>query len=251
MSLPLTFKPSKNFKFIRLGNNNDGGYLLGNQTINDTKTLISFGVLDDCSFENDFKEKNQVKILCFDQINYKTFWIKKIYNDLGASIYNFNFPFLKKTLSKYFMFKKFFKNKSNFLFKKYITKGSLNEILENNKNIEKPLLLKIDIEGSEYRLLDEIISNQNFLSGLIIEFHDVDLNLNKINEFIENFSLSLSHIHPNNYGLIDNLGNPSVIEMTFEKNPVSESGKNILPNLLDQPCDPEKKDIELNFSIQN
>ena len=58
------------------------------------------------------------------------------------------------------MFKKFFKNKSNFLFKKYITKGSLNEILGNNKNIEKPLLLKIDIEGSEYRLLDEIISNQ-------------------------------------------------------------------------------------------
>ena len=45
MSLPLTFKPSKNFKFIRLGSNNDGGYLLGNQTINDTKTLISFGVL--------------------------------------------------------------------------------------------------------------------------------------------------------------------------------------------------------------
>ena len=71
----------------------------------------------------------------------------------------------------------------------------MNEILGNNKNIEKPLLLKIDIEGSEYRLLDEIISNQNFLSGLIIEFHDVDLNLNKINEFIENFSLSLSHIH--------------------------------------------------------
>ena len=29
--------------------------------------------------------------------------------------------------------------------------------------------------------------------------------------------------------------------MTFEKNPVSESGKNILPNLLDQPCDPEKR----------
>ena len=38
--------------------------------------------------------------------------------------------------------------------------------MKNNKNIEKPLLLKIDIEGSEYRLLDEIISNQNFLSGL-------------------------------------------------------------------------------------
>ena len=65
MSLPLTFKPSKNFKFIRLGNNNDGGYLLGNQTINDTKTLISFGVLDDCSFEKDFKEKNQVKNFMF------------------------------------------------------------------------------------------------------------------------------------------------------------------------------------------
>ena len=57
MSLPISFKPNKNFKLIRLGSNNDGGYLIGNQTINDTKTLVSFGILDDCSFEKDFKEK--------------------------------------------------------------------------------------------------------------------------------------------------------------------------------------------------
>ena len=59
MSLPISFKPNKNFKLIRLGSNNDGGYLIGNQTINDTKTLVSFGILDDCSFEKDFKEKTK------------------------------------------------------------------------------------------------------------------------------------------------------------------------------------------------
>ena len=35
--------------------------------------------------------------------------------------------------------------------------------------------------------------------------------------------------------------------MTFEKKPVFEAGKNILPNNLDQPCDPEKEEIKLVF----
>ena len=58
MSLPAEYKPKKNFSLIRLGRDNDGGYLIGYNTIKNTKSLISFGILDDCSFENDFKRKN-------------------------------------------------------------------------------------------------------------------------------------------------------------------------------------------------
>ena len=73
----------------------------------------------------------------------------------------------------------------------------------------------------------------------------------KIREFIEKISLSLTHIHPNNYGPLDNAGNPTVIEMTFEKKPIADLGENNLPNTFDQPCDPEKKEIELTFSAKH
>ncbi len=248
MTLPILLKPNKNFKLIRLGRENDGGYLIGKKTIESTKALISFGILDDCSFEKKFKELNPINIFCFDLINYKTYWLKRIYNDLGASIFNFNFSYFKNTLLRFFEFKNFFKDKSNFLFNKQISSGNLNEIIQDYDNIEKPILLKIDIEGSEYRLLDEIILNQNYLSGLIIEFHDVDLNIEKIKSFIKNFNLSLTHIHGNNYGSILKTGDPCVLELTFEKNPEYLTGNKTLPHSLDQPCNPKKEEIILNFS---
>lgn len=247
MSLPAGYKPKKNFSLIRLGRDNDGGYLIGYNTIKNTKSLISFGILDDCSFENDFKRKNSVEIFCFDLTDYKSYWIRRIYNDFGSSIYNFNFSFLKNTIKRYFEFKRFFEAEENFLYKKNIIKGSLKELMENLNMIKKPFLIKIDIEGSEYRLLDEILFHQKFLTGLVIEFHDVDLNQEKISEFIKNFNLELTHIHPNNFGLKDENGDPKVIEMTFEKNPLIEEGLNNLPNDLDQPCDSKNQEIELNF----
>ena len=85
------------------------------------------------------------------------------------------------------------------------------------------------------------------MTGLIIEFHNVDLNQKKISEFINNFNLELTHIHPNNFGLKDENGDPKVIEMTFEKTPLVNEGTNDLPNDLDQPCDSKNEEIELNF----
>ena len=246
MSLPVEFKPKKNFSLVRFGRDNDGGYLIGLNTVQSAKSLISFGILDDCSFENDFKAKNPVGIFCFDYIDYKSYWIRRIYNDIGASIYNFNFSFFK-TILRYFEFKSFFKDKDNFIYKKNLVKGSLKEIIESTQIIGKPFFIKIDIEGSEYRLLNELIFYQNFLTGLVIEFHDVDLNQEKISEFINSFNLELTHIHPNNFGLKDESGDPKVIEMTFEKNPSIKEGLNKLPNDLDQPCDSKNEEVKLNF----
>ena len=59
MALPLFLKPKNLYHMKRLGKNNDGGYLCGINSINETKTLISFGINDDFSFEKDFSILNQ------------------------------------------------------------------------------------------------------------------------------------------------------------------------------------------------
>jgi FkbM family methyltransferase len=61
----------------------------------------------------------------------------------------------------------------------------LKEIFDRIKHA--PFFLKIDIEGSEYRILEEIIELQDFICGIVIEFHNIDLHEDKILSFINNF----------------------------------------------------------------
>jgi hypothetical protein len=82
---------------------------------------------------------------------------------------------------------------------------------------------------------------------LVIEFHDLDLHLEKVVNFINNFNLTITHVHANNFGGVDINNNPRVIELTFEKNPLVVSGDLLIPNLLDQKNDPTAPEISLEF----
>jgi hypothetical protein len=107
--------------------------------------------------------------------------------------------------------------------------------------------MKIDIEGSEYRLLDTLILNQNRISGLVIEFHDCDLHLNTIKNFIQNFGLKLAHIHANNFfpiRLDDEL--PLILELTFSKYCEVQKVES-LPHILDMPNNKIKPEISLSI----
>ena len=75
--------------------------------------------------------------------------------------------------------------------------------------------MKIDIEGDEFKILEEIDKNLDKINLLIIEFHDLNKNLKKVENFIENTKLKNIHIHANNYGNLDENGMPQVIEMTL------------------------------------
>ena len=113
-----------------------------------------------------------------------------------------------------------------------------------------PIFLKIDIEGSEYRILNDILKYQDKITGLVIEFHNVDLHKDLISDFINKFSLSLCHIHgqnPSGTDYLDINNDPTQVEMTFSntKNILSTSPK--IPHLLDQPADCRFQDAKLNF----
>ena len=81
---------------------------------------------------------------------------------------------------------------------------------------DAPIFLKVDIEGYEYQILDEIVACSDRLSGLVIEFHLVSKNKEKIEKFLTEIKLELIHIHPNNNRL-DDEGDPKAIELSFSK----------------------------------
>ncbi len=243
MSFSLFFKPKHNYFLERIGKENDGGYLINSDSILKSNYLLSFGIFDDWSFEKNFIKYNKnSKIFCYDDVISFNFIfsrsIKKIILDLFKFKFNSIFRNLYTILDYVFI-----KNKIKF-YKKKIAKGDVQEII---KNLDK-VFLKVDIEGNEYQILEDILEVQKNISALIIEFHDVDKNRDIIENFIKRFELKLTHIHPNNYGKLDKNNDPVIIELSFEKYPKILDGNVKLPNILDQRNNIEKKDIYLKFN---
>jgi hypothetical protein len=169
------------------------------------------------------------------------------------------------TINNFFNFKKFFNKNNNLFFLEKVGKGgykgyksvSIYEILNKNeiinlfsenknKNIY-PYFFKIDIESAEYRILDELINIKDKISGIVIEFHDVDLHLDRIKNFIKAIELTLVHIHANNMEETNKFNIPTLLELTFEKNPIELPGLVKLPHYLDQKNDPDLDLTELKF----
>ena len=242
-----------NFKsandLIRLGRDNDGGYLVSEIDIKKSNILISLGIDDDWSFEEHFSKINDIPVYAYDaSVNLK-FWAKRA---LTQTIINpFSFYIFKKIFSYIIFFRNNKKHIKKFVglntnFKNYCTLSSILKSL-NFKNV----FLKIDIEGAEYRVLDTLIYNSEKISGLVIEFHDCDIHLDKIKKFISKFDLKLVHIHANNFAPIrSNDMLPIVLELTFSKYSDLKD-EHYLPHSLDMPNDKKKLDIILsidNFS---
>jgi len=172
----------------RFGSKNDGGYLLLDDfTKNDF--LISMGVADDVNFEIELAEKIAGVHLYDNSINELPLKVKnsRFFNEkVGAS----GNTSINKAISR--------------------VEGKLN------------LLLKMDIEGSEWETLD--FAETNTLSQfrqMVIEFHNfIDLGDNEyFDRVIRVFEkLKTTHFimnaHPNNCGgavIVENLLLPNVI----------------------------------------
>ena len=242
------FYPKKIIRLIRIGNKLDGGYVFNKNLLLKCKYCLSFGLGDNFTFESELKKINpKIKIEVLDHtIDYK-FWIK-----------HFFFWVWKSTrYRKYLKFLNFIKYINFFYIKenkhKKIKVGSdgntLSNILKKSKIDPQKTLLKIDIDGDEYKIIDEI-KNYNFL-GLIIEFENFYKNLKKVEKFIQyNKNLVLIHIHGNNFApIINNISDS--IELSFankkyikEKKP--NKRKYPIKN-LDYPNNIMKKNIKIIF----
>ena len=243
MPLHKILKPKYNNDLIRIGRDNDGGYLVEKKSFENTECLISLGINDDWSFEEDFLKKKNIIIKCFDDVLDEKFLLKKIIKQFISFFYRRNFSLLKNCISNYFSFLRI-KKKLQFN-KKRISYNDLNKILNQETN---NIFLKIDIEGHEYRILDDLLINQKKIVGLVIEFHDCDIHLEKITKFLSLFNLTLVHIHGNNFAETDLNGNIVILELTFSKNPTQVSDICVLPNKLDMPNCHYKNEVILNFN---
>jgi len=224
VKLPLILQPFFCPDLTRLGKNHDGGYLIDHHSIDNTKTLVSLGVDNDWSFEKQFLEINDCDFVAYDsnvdvnQSQYQNFFVdrkqhKKI--NVGYGVGNI----------------------------------TPKEIFEN---ISTPCFLKCDIEGNEYAILRDLIGFSRWCSGMVMEFHDINVNdnFNKLTDFIGKITPKLVHIHVNNYMYYKKSGQviPDVLELSFSSNPnVTVVDQIDLPNGLDMPNNVNDQEFRIVF----
>ena len=214
-----------NFNLIRLGEDNDGGYLVPND-LNNIDQNYSAGVGILTKFEKDLEEKFSISSNMLD------------FNEIDKGILPKKSEFIKKKLS---------------------LNNNQNEISINNwiEEIHKEIILKIDIEGDEYITLSNI-TDQNLkkIRIFIVEFHGLrnlrsDSFLNffeKIVSRIDKYFYSC-HLHVNNTSKIKRVNNlkiPDMVEVTFiRKDRVTNFSNEFseLPHPLDQKTVLNKDEI--------
>jgi len=246
--LPSTFAFKRAKKLVRLGKPNDGGYLVPESDVQKADFLFGLGLSDDWSFEKDFRKCNPVTVVCYDP----TVGLKAFIGKFISSIFRVLKPRIPLghliTLIDYLAF---FRGNT-----RHIQRLISFYDDENNTSIEtlitgtdaQNIFFKIDIEGAEYRILNQLIAHAHRIQGVVMEFHDCDLHLDKIESFIETFPLKPVHIHANNYAPVSPDANlPLVLEITFSKHAELDNIE-IERHVADMPNNPEAPEILIAYS---
>ena len=246
--LPNVLRP-RVFELARYGRKNDGGYLIPAADLDKSDVLLSFGLNDDWSFERDANKHHDLKIYCYDRsVTHKSLLKMLLKNIL-------HFPSIGPFLNTFYSlitFRIFF-SKPNVDFLPYFVgrciskKSLLFSQVWRQHDIKGCVYLKIDIEGSEYRILEDIVLHRENITGIAIEFHDFDLHVSQITFFVEKMEMHVAHVHVNNYGEIDDEASPNYIELVLSRSEPASSSYANLPHILDNPNNAREPEVEITF----
>lgn len=222
---------------IRVGNINDGGYVLPKILIEKSNSLFSYGISNDISFDEHYIELTDYK----------------------NKVYGYDHT-IDSVETKY---------KNNFILKKEGISSTKEEYTNNfiehynQLNINSRSLLKIDVEGAEYEYFNgtDVSELKDKVTGIVVEFHSLSNNEYR-NNFFEivkklNDYFYISHVHGNNcsssfeyFEKENKYIMPDVIEITFASKELVQdvnTDKTIYPSNLDSPNNEDKNDYDLSF----
>ena len=96
-------------------------------------------------------------------------------------------------------------------------------------------------------MLQQFIDRAEGTAGLAIEFHNCDVRLQEMIEFVHRYPLQLVHIHANSYGGIARNGIPRALELTFSSGSDMAAGFANIPHPLDRANDAQTE-IAIQFA---
>ncbi len=193
---------------IRIGQDNDGGYVVPSMALEYSDALIGYGIAADASFEEKFSSIYKKPSFGFD-----------------CGVANF------KSENKLFTFIDECIGNDKYLYKEQVSSNKISSYSDHLKKLNlmnKKIFIKMDIEGAEFEgIFDDILKHHDNITGIVLEIHmhsspsSFDKGIKLLNKINEEFLLV--HLHGNNSAkepklfmaknLIGKL--PKILELTF------------------------------------
>ena len=252
--------PSVFDHLIRLGRKNDGGYVVPQLILEETEFLLSLGISDDWSFDEHFLSlRPHLRVHAYDHtISKKIFTSKIVRSAIKLFLGKSSIREISRAIKLRSAYKKFFTGNVKHFQERIHNRrddgqDATFQMIFDRIDSER-VFLKMDIEGSEYRVIDDLLKHSSRIIAMAIEFHDTDpLRLtfcDAVRRLQDRYEIV--HLHANNMGPIAVDLVPETLEITFlRKEFCSHTGKRSkLPIDLDEPNDPVRADYSLNFDKQ-
>lgn len=207
--------PDISTDLIRIGPNEDGGYVMPKAAYKKIQHVISFGVNVDWRFERQLNMELNVRVELFEAKSVLRltlrYWIGGL---LKLLLGKFTLTHLADRTYRVIDYFRFFSRSNVKLFKRWIDRDSAINIFNTCPH---NTLLKCDIEGGEYEIFDLILKNNNKFSIIAMEIHQIGNNLSKLESFLNELKMNfyLIHMHINNTSVINESSIPDVVELTI------------------------------------
>ena len=244
---------------MRFGGASDGGYLLPRSLLGDIDAVLSFGLATDWSLEEQLARlRPGIPIHVYDHtVGAKIYYRAAKSRSLKWLGGRTSFADARERWKTYTGYRRFFTGRHRHyaerVFNRRDNPGDATlDIAFDRLRDARHVLLKIDIEGGEYRIVPAIGGYAERIDLLAIEFHDTDplrpVFEAQVRSLLEHFVIV--HLHANNIAGVAEDGLPDAVEITFvnKRHCRSEQRRDRLPLAgLDRPNDPQRPDCELIF----
>lgn len=214
---------------IRLGLRRDGGYVVPAAAIERTAVLLSLGVGRDWSFEKAFAAANTaVRVIGVDPSVGPRFFARRLATSVVGLMKSGGFnrrkrkhhgAMLRNAIDYFWFFvlrhRHIAVSVADSDGPRHVTVGSLVTLAAET---EHRIFLKMDIEGSEYRIVPDIVEHHASINCIVAEFHRVGQRDTLFNEAVATLQrrFEIVHLHGNNYRPYDTAHDfPDTVEMTL------------------------------------
>jgi hypothetical protein len=242
----------------RFGSVNDGGYIVPKRLLKCCRTLLSFGINFDWEFEEDVvRQFPWLEVRSFDG---STSFARAVW--WGATRFAYSPISWKRShlaaLRKPFDFLTYsrhhrVRHQPKFIGTKASRRTAAIKDVVAMASLGGPIVVKMDVEGAEYDILEPLLEFQTAIVGIIVEFHNLDTRYDAFTGLIGKCQqhFDITHLHANNCDAVTINALPKVLEATLMRRDLGAEcqkwqGETYYLS-IDAPNDPTRPDTRITF----